>query len=179
MTSHAKNASAGKTDAISLLTEDHKKVRILFKDFERMKDSGTADELSELVETICSELTVHAEAEEAIFYPAVREAITDTNLVDEAEVEHAELKELISQLQSMRPDDPKYKATVKVLAEYVDHHVKEEQDEIFPRVKKAKMDIDTLGEEITNFKETAGRHRQPAPSRRTSRSSTTSNSSKH
>lgn len=174
MTTHAKNASTEKTDAISLLTEDHKKVKKLFKDFEKMKESGTPDELSELVETICSELTVHAEAEEAIFYPAVREAISQTDLVDEAEVEHGELKELISQLQSMSADDPKYKATVKVLGEYVDHHVKEEQDEIFPNVKKAKMDIDALGEEIANFKESAGMHGKPAPTSGAGRASSSS-----
>jgi hemerythrin superfamily protein len=174
MTTREKNASTEKTDAVSLLTEDHKKVKKLFKDFEKMKESGTHDELSELVETICSELTVHAEAEEAIFYPAVREAISQTDLVDEAEVEHGELKELISQLQSMSADDPKYKATVKVLGEYVDHHVKEEQDEIFPNVKKAKIDIDALGEEIANFKESAGMHRKPAPTSGAGRASSSS-----
>lgn len=180
MTTQAKNASAEKTDVISLLTEDHKKVKKMFKDFEKMKDSGSADELSELVESICSELTVHAEAEEAIFYPALREALDDTDLVDEAEVEHGELKELISRLESMTADDPKYKATVKVLAEYVDHHVKEEEGEIFPRVKKAKMDIDALGEEVANFKESSGMGGQPTPSARSGgRASTSSSSRKH
>lgn len=176
MTTHAKNASAEKTDVISLLTDDHKKVKKMFKDFEKMKGSGSDDELSALVEDICSELNLHAEAEEAIFYPAVREEITDINLVDEAEVEHAELKELVSQLQSMSADDPKYKATVKVLGEYVDHHVKEEEGEIFPRVKKAKMDTEALGEEITNFKQM---HGQPAPSARPARPNTGTGARKH
>jgi hemerythrin superfamily protein len=180
MTTHAKNVSADKTDVISLLMEDHKKVKKMFKDFENMKDSGSADELSELVENICSELTVHAEAEEAIFYPAVRAEIDDTDLVDEAEVEHGELKELVSHLQSMTADDPKYKATVKVLAEYVEHHVKEEEGEIFPRVKKAKMDIDALGEEVANFKKSSGMGGQPTPTARTGgRAGASGSSRKH
>jgi len=139
-------------DAISILTADHKKVKKLFKDFEYMKESGSPAEKEELVAEICRELTMHADAEEQIFYPAAREEIEEKNLLDEAEVEHAGVRDLVSQLQSMRPDDDLYDAKVTVMSEYVNHHIEEEQNEIFPKVKKAKLDLERLGEQILEFK---------------------------
>lgn len=87
------------------------------------------------------------------FYPAAREAIDEQELLDEAEVEHASAKELIAQLESMGPDDELYDATVTVLGEYINHHVKEEQEEMFPKAKKAKLDGQALGEEIMRRKQ--------------------------
>jgi hemerythrin superfamily protein len=101
-------------------------------------------------------LTVHAEAEEEIFYPAAREAIEEQDLLDEAEVEHASAKDLIAQIEAMDSSDPLYDAKVTVLGEYIDHHVEEEEKEMFPKVKKAKLDLEALGEEILQFKETKG-----------------------
>lgn len=141
-------------DAIALLTEDHNVVKKLFKQYEKLVDSeGDSEDKADLVKQICTELTIHAQIEDEIFYPAVRNAIDDDLIMDEADVEHAEVKDLIMQLEGMSPDEDHYDAKVKVLGEQVEHHIKEEQDEMFPKVKKAKMDIDTLGAELMQRKE--------------------------
>jgi hypothetical protein len=137
-------------DAIALLIEDHKRVQQLFKQFEKLKDSEeTSDEdKAAIVAMACADLTIHAQIEEEIFYPAAREAIDEHDLLDEAEVEHASAKDLIAQLAEMQPGDDLYEAKFIVLGEYVNHHVKEEQDEMFPKVKKAGLDLNALGEEL-------------------------------
>jgi hemerythrin superfamily protein len=135
-------------DAIAALTADHRKVKALFKEFERANESqGRRDRArtSELVSQICSELKIHAEIEEEIFYPAVRKKIEDSDLMDEALVEHAGAKDLIAQLEEMDVDDELYDAKVTVLGEQIDHHVKEEESEMFPKAKKAKVDMERLG----------------------------------
>ena len=139
--------------AIDILTADHKKVHKLFKDFEKLKEEGSPEDKAAIVLEICTELTIHAQVEEEIFYPAVRAAIDDEDLMDEAEVEHAGVKDLVAQLQTMSPDDALYDAKVTVLGENVDHHVEEEQDEMFVKAKKAKVDLEILGEEIAQRKE--------------------------
>ena len=150
---HAKPNSRAKTDdAITLLTADHDKVKKLFKSFEKSTGED-ADKKQELVAEICTELTVHATIEEEIFYPAAREALEEQDLLDEAEVEHASAKELIAQLEDMKPGDELYDAKVTVLGEYIDHHVKEEQDEMFPKIKKAKLDLNALGIQMKARKE--------------------------
>ena len=147
------SAKAAK-DAISILTEDHKNVKKMFMDFDKLMNSGDKQmEKAALVEKICEELIVHTEIEEEIFYPAVRAAIDDEDLMDEAEVEHAGARELIAQLQDMEPGDDLYDAKVTVLGENVDHHVKEEQDEMFPKAKKAKLDLAALGAEMMERKQ--------------------------
>ena len=141
-------ATAG-NDAIALLTADHKAVKALFKEFEELSGEDDADEQkAALVEKICDELTVHAQIEEEIFYPAVREAISDDDLMDEADVEHESAKDLIAQLESMTPGDDHYDAKVTVLGEYIDHHVKEEENEMFTKARKADIDSAALGEEL-------------------------------
>jgi hemerythrin superfamily protein len=135
-------------DAIAALTADHRKVKALFKEFARSKESGGRKDparKSELVSQICNELKIHAEIEEEIFYPAVRKAIEDSDLMDEALVEHAGAKDLIAQLEEMDVDDELYDARVTVLGEQIDHHVKEEESEMFPKAKKAKVDTERLG----------------------------------
>jgi hemerythrin superfamily protein len=99
------------------------------------------------------ELSVHAKVEEEIFYPAVRKAIDEDDLMDEADIEHAGAKSLIAQVEAMKPGDDHYDAKVTVLGEYIDHHVKEEQNEMFPKVKKAKVDTVQLGERISKRKQ--------------------------
>lgn len=141
-----------KNDAVKLLTADHAKVKKLFKQFEKLGD-GSTSEKSAVVQQICMELTVHAKVEEEIFYPAVRESIEDEDLMDEADVEHAGAKSLIAQLVVMKPGDDHYDAKVTVLGEYIDHHVKEEQDEMFPKAKRAKVDLVELGERMARRKE--------------------------
>lgn len=100
------------------------------------------------MEQVCNELKVHAQIEEEIFYPAVRDAIEDDDLLDEAEVEHAGAKDLITQLESMQPGDDLYDAKVTVLGEQIEHHVKEEESEMFPKAKKSKVDVASLGVEM-------------------------------
>lgn len=141
-------------DALHILAEDHKKVREMFDEFEKMHKKGDMDEEEKqlLVETACAELTIHAQVEEEIFYPAARDAIDDMDLLDEAEVEHATAKQLITELAAMQPDDDLYDAKFTVLGEYVKHHVEEEEKELFPKVKKAKLDLVELGEEIRERK---------------------------
>jgi hemerythrin superfamily protein len=144
----------GATDAIALLKNDHKEVKTLFKTFEKLhKADGPAEERSSLATEICRKLTAHATIEEEIFYPTVRAAGVDADLLDEAEVEHASAKELIAQIESMDPDDALYDAKVTVLGEYVNHHVAEEEDELFPKVRKAKLDLKSLGEELQSRKD--------------------------
>jgi hemerythrin superfamily protein len=140
-------------DAITLLSADHAKVKKLFKEFQDLKEEdGSAEDKSALVTQICNELEVHAKIEEEIFYPAVRKAIDDGDLMDEALVEHAGAKELIAQLEDMSPDDELYDAKVTVLGEQIQHHVKEEEGEMFPKAKKAKVDGEALGVQMTERK---------------------------
>ncbi|WP_052493886.1 hemerythrin domain-containing protein [Nitrosospira sp. NpAV] len=141
-----------KNDAIKLLTEDHNKVKKLFKEFEKLCKKNDEGGKEELAAQICKELTVHAQLEEEIFYPAVREAIDDDELMNEAMVEHGSAKDLISQIQSMAASDPMYDAVVTVLREYINHHVEEEQNEMFPKVKKSDMDLEEVGLEMVERK---------------------------
>ena len=139
------------TDAISLLTNDHAEVNELFEQYKALaEDEGsmTTDKQS-LAEEICTMLTVHAAIEEEIFYPAVRDALDDSKLLDEAEVEHQAAKDLIDQIQDSDPGDPLYDARVNVLGEYVNHHVQEEEGELFPQVRDAELDLDSLGAEMS------------------------------
>lgn len=151
----ATSSSKGKksTGAVALLTADHNKVKKLFKEFEALHEKGSDGDAEAIAKSICHELTMHATLEEEIFYPEVRDAIGDEDLIDEAEVEHASAKDLIAQIEGMKWEDEKYAAKVMVLSEYIDHHVKEEQNEIFPKAVKAKIDMEALGERIAQRKQ--------------------------
>lgn len=150
----AAGAKSTAKDAISMLTEDHKKVKKMFAEYEKlMKSEDKEEEKGALVEMICEELTIHTQIEEEIFYPAVRAAIDDDDLMDEADVEHAGAKELIAQLEEMEPGDDHYDAKVIVLGENIEHHVKEEQEEMFAKAKKAKIDLVALGEQMMELKQ--------------------------
>jgi hemerythrin superfamily protein len=151
----ARSASSSQTkqqDAIKLLMNDHDEVEALFKQFQKAKNNGR--QKAEIVEQICQALTVHAEIEEEIFYPAAREALGEKgeDTMDEAEVEHGAIKGLVEQLQDASPDDEMYDAKVKVLCEYVTHHVKEEEGTMFPKIKKTDLDLDELGTELMERK---------------------------
>jgi len=145
---------AATPDAIKLLRADHTEVKKLFTQYEKLaKAEADAAEREALALDICNKLTVHAQIEEEIFYPACRDALEDQDdLVDEATVEHASAKDLIAQLQSSSPDDDMYDAKVKVLGEYINHHVKEEQNELFPKVR-SRLDLKELGEQLQARKE--------------------------
>jgi hemerythrin superfamily protein len=152
-TTRAKSTTRRKTpNAITMLTEDHAKVRKMFKQFEKMKEDADESEKAELVGQICTELKLHAQLEEECFYPAAREALEEQDLLDEAEVEHASAKDLIAQLESMQPCDELYDAKVTVLGEYVEHHVKEEEKQMFPKIRKAKLDLEELAEQMSEIK---------------------------
>jgi hemerythrin superfamily protein len=152
-TATRKTARASTTDALAVLTKDHKRVKKMFRDFEKLKESGAAGDKQALAEQICAELTLHAEVEEQIFYPAVRDAIDNEDLLNEAEVEHASAKDLIAQIRNGDPSDAIWSAKVSVLGEYVNHHVEEEENQMFRKAKKAKMDLEALGQEISSMKQ--------------------------
>jgi hemerythrin superfamily protein len=138
--------------AIEMLKEDHDKVKKAFKESETMDRKDTAG-VQQLVQAVCEELKVHTTLEEEIFYPAAREAIADEDILNEAQVEHETAKMLIEQLDNMGPDDPNYHATFKVLGEYVTHHIKEEEGEMFPQVKKSDLDLEELGQRMKQRKQ--------------------------
>lgn len=146
------SATLHENDAIELLKSDHEKVLQLFSKFEKTKDKD-ADAKRDLVENVCSQLTVHAQIEEELFYPALRDVLDDQDLLDEALVEHDMAKQLIADLESMEPDEDLYDAKFTVLGEYVKHHIDEEEKEIFTKAKKAGLDMDTLGADMRDRKQ--------------------------
>ena len=147
MPTRTKKSAGGaqEQDAVAMLIADHKKVKKLFSDFNNLKEEGSEEDKATLVEEICNELKIHAELEEEIFYPAVRKAIDEADMMDEALVEHAGAKDLIAQLEEASPDDDLYDAKVTVLGEQIDHHVKEEEGKMFPKAQRAKLDTEALG----------------------------------
>lgn len=138
-------------DAISLLKKDHREVSALFKKFESAKSEKGA-----IAAEVCKLLTVHAQIEEELFYPAAREALEENEegekLLDEAEVEHASAKELIAQIEDSEEGEDLFEAKVMVLGEYIEHHVKEEENELFPKVSKTDLDLEQLGQELQDRK---------------------------
>ena len=151
MASRKAPARTVRQDATQILVADHKKVSKIFADYEKVKDNDSKRKQA-LVKMACDELTIHAQVEEEILYPALHEAFKEKeeDLVDEAEVEHGSIKQLIETLRSSDPDDRLYDANVTVLCEYVKHHVKEEESEIFPKARKSKaLNLKQMGEEIS------------------------------
>lgn len=147
-------APAKKNDAIDLLDADHIAVKKLFTEFKKLSDAeAPGQDRKAIADKICMELTVHAEIEEQIFYPAAREAIDDEPLLNEAEVEHASAKDLIAQISAMDADEALFDAKVIVLGEYIDHHVEEERNEMFPKARRSGMDLKGMVDEITALKE--------------------------
>ena len=150
-------ATRAAKDACDLLDADHKKVQKMFKDYEELSGSRArtaAQKKMDLARQICMELTVHTQIEEEIFYPACREAIKDTDLLDEATVEHQSAKELIAQIEQGDASDEMFDAKVKVLGEYVNHHIKEEKNELFPKARAArKLDLVAMRDEMEARKE--------------------------
>jgi hemerythrin superfamily protein len=116
-------------DPIEILVEDHKKVQKLFNDLNKSEDEAARQDIANKV---CAELTLHAQLEEE---------------------EHAAAKHLVHELEAMQPSDALYKAKFTVLGEYVNHHIEEEQKQIFPKVKKAKIDLEALGREMADYKQ--------------------------
>ncbi len=137
----------GKQDAIALLKADHREVEALFEKFEGAKGDGAKQKIAL---EICLELTVHAQIEEEIFYPACEGKI-DEDLIKEAYVEHDGAKVLIAEIEAGAPDDEFYDAKVKVLSEQIEHHVEEEErrlEGMFSQARKAGLDMDELGDRL-------------------------------
>jgi hemerythrin superfamily protein len=135
-------------DAIALLESQHREVEEMFKKFEDLTDRAKASK-KKIADQVCTALTLHAQIEEEIFYPATREASKETeDMVDEAVVEHASAKDLIAQILEMDPEDDLYDAKVKVLSEQIEHHVEEEEKEMFPKVRELGLDLVALGQEM-------------------------------
>jgi hypothetical protein len=147
-TSNSRAGTAAKNRIIAMLKADHKKVKKAFKDFEKMDPQEDAQEAEALVSQTLAEIEVHASLEEQIFYPAARGAIKEEDLIDEAEVEHMTVKVLIEQLKSMGAGEEKFAATFKVLGEYINHHVQEEEGEMFKQLTRAGVDWDSVLEEM-------------------------------
>ena len=147
-------AAKRQKDACDLLDADHKAVKALFKEYASLTESRSRSTAKkrQLADQICKELTVHATIEEEIFYPAVRKAIKDNALLNEATVEHASAKELIAQIKGMDPADDMFDAKVTVLGEYIDHHVKEERTEMFTKARATKLDLASLAEQLKQRK---------------------------
>jgi hemerythrin superfamily protein len=140
-------------DACELLDADHIAVKHLFVEYARLAVAAVQDstaERAQLAVRICEELTVHAQIEEEIFYVALRKAVPEAGvLLDEAQSEHQEAKELIARIQSLGTASPEMDDLVSKLAWAVEHHVKEERDELFPKARTAKkLDLAALGEQL-------------------------------
>lgn len=155
-------------DAVALLKSDHRQVEGLFEKFEEADDS----ELGAIAERVCQLLTVHAQIEEELLYPAAKQAFEEEEEIDlvlEAAVEHATAKDLIAKIEAMTPRDEEFKPTVKVLSEYIKHHVKEEEKEMFPKLKQTELDLGVLGGQLAERKhelmEQMGVEEEEAPAR--------------
>lgn len=143
-----KQEKGGSPDAIQLLRKDHEDVSRMFEEFEKADE----DRKFELAADICQALTIHATIEEEIFYPQVREAMDAEDMMIEAEIEHDSARHLIEKIQEGEVDEVQLSAMIKVLQEYVNHHVNEEQRRMFPRVRKAELDLQALGRELLERK---------------------------
>jgi hemerythrin superfamily protein len=144
-------AQAAAVNAIDVLEKDHREVEEWFDEYDELQDDD--DRKSELAEQICLALKVHAQIEEEIFYPQAREGTKDNDLIDEAVVEHATVKHLISEIEGMEVGEELYDAKIRVLGEMVKQHIKEEEEELFPELESAKMDLGALGKELAERKE--------------------------
>lgn len=150
-----------KPTALDLLKADHAEVKGLFKEFEKLKKADDAEGKEQIVHAACKALAIHAQIEEEIFYPALRNAGVSDDSLDEADVEHSHIKELVEQLEDAGSDEEFFDARVKVLSEYVEHHVKEEESTLFSATRKADIDLVSLGEKLEAKKIALGGGQEP------------------
>lgn len=147
-TTSSRAGTSARNEIIAMLKADHRKVKKAFKDFAKLDPEQDAEQCQAIVEETCSDLMLHMRLEEDCFYPPTREALDDADQMDEAEVEHASCKDLIEQLRDMSPEDEKWAARFTVLGEFIDHHVKEEETEMFPQASSKPLDWPNLLEEM-------------------------------
>lgn len=139
-------------DAISLLKKDHREMEAAFKMFDKLDAKKTAEK-KQLADKIGTELLKHMTVEEEIFYPAIKDSIKSVDdVVNEGIVEHAAAKVLIKEIKAMQGDEELFDSKVHVLAEQVEHHVKEEEKDMFPKVEKSSIDLDKLGQQLAERK---------------------------
>ncbi len=136
------------TTALDVLKSDHAEVATLFKQFEGYTKSDDGEGMQQVAQAVCKALRIHAEIEESIFYPALRDAADADAPLDEADVEHNQIKELAARLESALPGDELFEARMTVLSEYVQHHVKEEESTLFAKAREADCDLVALGEQL-------------------------------
>ena len=149
----AKGKSKENQDAVQFLKAEHRQVKKAFEKYQNLGSRAFASK-KKLADEICQDLLLHTQVEEEIFYPAFRQAVKDAKaMADEAKVEHDVAKELINQIQSMESEDELFDAKVKVLSEYINHHVKEEEEEMFPAIRDTGVDVQSLGERMQTRKE--------------------------
>lgn len=141
-------ATAARSTILDALVNDHKRVKKAFRDFKKLDTEADAEAAEALVQQVLMELQIHTALEEELLYPAAREALKDTDMLDEAEVEHESAHTLINQLNVMSPGDDKYFARFTVLCEYVLHHVKEEEGEMFPALQEVRLDWESLAQQV-------------------------------
>ena len=139
------SAAGNSPDAVAFLMKDHRDAKRLFKRFETLEKNS---EKESVALTVCKMLTVHTTIEEEIFYPACRKAGLERDEMDEADIEHASAKDLIAQIESMDAGESHYDAKVKVLGEYIDHHVKEEETSMFKKARRLKLDLNEIGRQL-------------------------------
>jgi hemerythrin superfamily protein len=159
-------SSENDTNAVEVLKRDHDEVEKLFDQYEDAKDESNTELKVQIVAAVCKALTMHAQIEEDLFYPAMRGEEDASELVDEAAVEHQTLKNLVAELEAAAPDDDLYDAKVKVLSEYVKHHVKEEEGELFPIAQHSAIDLDALGRQLMSRKAEIAEAPEKAPAAR-------------
>jgi hemerythrin superfamily protein len=152
-TTMAQTRKKKQPNAIDMLKQDHREVEMLFKEFEQLHEQGE-DAAEQVIQTACTELKIHDKLETEIFYPAVRAEAgeEETDLLDEAEVEHDSVRSLIQKLEGMGAGDEKRHAHFMVLMEYVKHHVKEEEKEMFPKINKMDIDFNELAMQMKERK---------------------------
>ncbi|MFZ1747865.1 MAG: hemerythrin domain-containing protein [Nitrospirales bacterium] len=145
-----KTQKAQAAQVTDMLRKDHKKVKGLFRKFEK---TDNAQKKQEIVDTVLKELEIHAELEENLIYPAVRPKMHDEDLMDEALEEHHVVHGVIGELKKMKPSDERYDAKVTVLGELCKHHIKEEEEEMLPKAEKRDIDWDRLHEQVMKRKD--------------------------
>lgn len=150
-TNQGKESRGAAQNAFDLLEDDHRQVEEWLDEYDELERDDRRR--AELARKICLALKVHAQIEEEIFYPAARDATKDNDLVDEAIVEHATVKNLIGEIEDMEMGDELYDAKIRVLGELVKRHIREEEEELFPELQSAKMDLNAVGQELAERKQ--------------------------
>ncbi len=152
-------------DPIEIIKNDHRTVEALFSEYESLGDRAYEGK-QRIVDQLIKELTLHAEMEETIAYPAFMEAFTkeDDKMVAEAYIEHTGAKRLMEDLQGLSPEDIEFDATVKVLKENIEHHVKEEEEELLPTAEKEVPEdvLEEIGKDMMAFKDAAADEEEDA-----------------